>query len=579
MLAVARRSRGVFLLVLWLTGTFMPAQPSQSAPAARLAAVAVDPTPQGIALTIDLTAPFLPSGVSLASPDRLVFDFPGFSLQGPARRIPVNHSGIEDVRVALFSVSPPMSRIVADSRQALKFEIKAVGNRVVIDIAAPDVGPAAADVVHPAASVTRETAPSQTDAFPEKTPPAVLGSDISNAEKPATPLQRKPGAYALQSKARDLKLEDLQALEDKAEAGDAEAETILGLAYHAGILLKKDDALAVALLHKAADQKFMAADESLGIFAETGVSRREPAPAEAIEWYKKAVQLGSLDAATNIGLMYADGNGVPKDPAQAIIWFRRAATGGDSIAQYNLALMYKRGAGVPKDNNEYLRWLTAAADQNLIPAQLDLASFCLHPADGTALDAARAIHYYELAAQHGSDRATVALGNIFATGLPGKPDYDLAVKWYRVAADHGQADGKFGLGERYALGQGVALDLTEARRLFTAAADQGQVNAQYNLAVMYEEANGTPADPALARHYFQLAAEQGMPQAQFRLGRLLASEHPSAHDRVAACQWLMLAQEFVKESSPVLSEVRKSMSAQEIAEAEHAVDNWRMAHR
>jgi len=69
-----------------------------------------------------------------------------------------------------------------------------------------------------------------------------------------------------------------------------------------------------------------------------------------------------------------------------------------------------------------------------------------------------------------------------------------------------------------------------------------------------------------------------MAKAQFRLGRLLSASKDSS-ERVSAYKWLMLAQESVKESSPVLNDLRKSMSPQEIAEAEHGVDSWRIAHR
>jgi hypothetical protein len=41
----------------------------------------------------------------------------------------------------------------------------------------------------------------------------------------------------------------------------------------------------------------------------------------------------------------------------------------------------------------------------------------------------------------------------------------------------------------------------------------------------------------------------------------------------------MLAQDSIRESSPVLSEVRKYMSADEIAKAEREVDAWRLARR
>ena len=120
--------------------------------------------------------------------------------------------------------------------------------------------------------------------------------------------------------------------------------------------------------------------------------------------------------------------------------------------------------------------------------------------------------------------------------------------------------------------------MAEARRLLTAAADQGQIDAQYALATMCEEGAGAPADRSLAAHYYQLAAEQGMPKAQFRLGRLLTKDTESRSDRVAAYKWLSLSQDSVKDSAAVLSELRKSMNEQEIAEGEQQVESWRLAH-
>jgi TPR repeat protein len=171
------------------------------------------------------------------------------------------------------------------------------------------------------------------------------------------------------------------------------------------------------------------------------------------------------------------------------------------------------------------------------------------------------------------------LGTIFAKGVQGKPDYEQSVSWYGKAAEQRDRDGECGLAIRYALGQGVPVDLLEARRLFKAAADQGQLEAQYNLAVLSEEGKGGPVDQDAAAHYFQLAAEQGATKAQFRLGRLLASKQESPGDKVSAYRWLTLAQDSIKESSAALSDLRKSMNEQEIAEADREVDAWRIAHQ
>lgn len=530
--------------------------------------VSVTQRPKGLTIEIAVSAPVVPTSDRLTNPDRLVFDFPGCELEGANRHIPVNIGLVGELRISLFRVQPPVTRVVVASKSPVDFQVKPSGNAVVIEITFPNAVPDTAASTRQAPSVEGEHA--ATASIPERQPGRELAGRAA---------ERQPSAYSLQAKAKALNIEDLQALEDKAESGDPGSQTTLALAYHAGVLLKRDDAEALRLLHKAADHGFMAAQESMGIFSEMGIGLEQPAPAEALDWYKKAARQGSVDAATNIALMYADGRGVPRDPAQALSWFRQAAEGGDSAAQYNLALIYERGDAIPPDKKESIRWRTAAADQNVLPAILDLARIYMHPPDSTPPDINRAIHYYEKAADLGSGIADAILGTIFANGMQGKPDYDQSVKWYRKAAEQGQPDGEFGLGLRYALGQGVPLDLEEARRLFTAAADQGQVDAQYDLAIVYEEGKGTPADQSLAEHFYQLAANQGMPKAQFRLGRLLASKQQSRSDRVSAYKWLMLAQDSIKESSAVLSDLRKSMNEQEITEAEREVDTWRLAQR
>jgi hypothetical protein len=94
----------------------------------------------------------------------------------------------------------------------------------------------------------------------------------------------------------------------------------------------------------------------------------------------------------------------------------------------------------------------------------------------------------------------------------------------------------------------------------------------------WEESKDAPADPELAEHSYELAADQGVPKAQFRLGQLLARKSESQDSRVLAYKWLTLAQSSIKESSPLLSDLKKLMSPQEVEEAEHKADDWRRTH-
>ena len=523
--------------------------------------VVVSQKTNAIEIEVTATAPFLPQGVRLTSPDRLVFDFPGYGLSGSGRHIAVELGPVKAVRVSLFQLQPPITRVVVDLRKSAEFQVKPSGNGALIDISLTE--PESPSVAHPALKENASATPAPLNQ-PEP------------RDLPQHPLSRV-SAYALQARARSLKLEDLQTLEQRAQAGDEEAETTLALAYHDAVLLKRDDTEALRLLHAAADQGFMAAQESLGIFLQMGIGMPRPAPEEALNWYRKAAEQGSMDAATNIALMYSSGIGVEKDPVQALTWFRRSAEEGDATAQYNLALIYAQGKGVAKDYKESVHWLTLAADQNVLPAVLDLATFYLQPPDGESADLDRAVRYYEIAAELGSTDAEATLGNIFASEALGKPDYEQAVRWYRKAADQGQPVGEFGLGIRYKLGQGVPQNFQDARRLFEAASERGLADAQYELGTIWEEGKGESPDPLMAEHYFQLAAEQGNAKAQFRLGRLLAAKAQLHADRISAYKWLMLAQS-VPEDAAALSSLRKTMSAEEVAEGDHAVDDWRISH-
>ena len=51
-------------------------------------------------------------------------------------------------------------------------------------------------------------------------------------------------------------------------------------------------------------------------------------------WLRKAAEQGHAAAQANLGAMYEEGSGVPKDDQQAVAWFRKAAEQGSAIGQY-----------------------------------------------------------------------------------------------------------------------------------------------------------------------------------------------------------------------------------------------------
>ena len=84
----------------------------------------------------------------------------------------------------------------------------------------------------------------------------------------------------------------------------------------------------------------------------------EPAKTQDIEQLRKAAEQGDARAQTNLGLMYAIGQGVPQNHQEAASWYRKAAEQGNIAAQFNLALMYAKGLGVSQDYQEAVNMTT-----------------------------------------------------------------------------------------------------------------------------------------------------------------------------------------------------------------------------
>ena len=62
-----------------------------------------------------------------------------------------------------------------------------------------------------------------------------------------------------------------------------------------------------------------------------------------------------------LGMMYANGRGVPQDYTTARGWYEKAAVQGHAMAQYNLGALYFNGQGVPQNNvKTYMLWSLAA---------------------------------------------------------------------------------------------------------------------------------------------------------------------------------------------------------------------------
>ena len=126
-------------------------------------------------------------------------------------------------------------------------------------------------------------------------------------------------------------------------------------AYH-----KRDYATALREWRPLAEQGSALAQFNLGFMYDQGEGIPKD-DKEAVKWYRLAAEQGNAAAQGNLGLMYDQGKGVPKDDKEAVKWYRLAAEQGSALAQSNLGLMYEKGEGVPKDYVEAYKWLNLSA--------------------------------------------------------------------------------------------------------------------------------------------------------------------------------------------------------------------------
>ncbi len=125
----------------------------------------------------------------------------------------------------------------------------------------------------------------------------------------------------------------------------------------------------------------------------------------ALKKFLPLAEQGEADAQNKLGVMYAEGQGVPQDYAEAMKWFRLAADQGYAKAQHNLGYMHEYGEGVTQDYQEALRWFRLAADQGYAVAQTNLG-FMYAKGHGVTKDYVQAYVWYTLAASQGDDLAT-----------------------------------------------------------------------------------------------------------------------------------------------------------------------------
>lgn len=210
--------------------------------------------------------------------------------------------------------------------------------------------------------------------------------------------------------------------------------------------------------------------------------------AESFKWLKKSAEGGNVNAMNAVGNMYYEGLGIEKDYSEALKWYLQAAEKNHPMAMFNAGNMYFEGEGTPKDYDETLKWFKKSAEMGYPSAMGNLGAMYFN-GWGVKKDYAEAFKWYKKLADKGDPKAMFNVASMYYKGTGVDRSYSDAFKWYMKAAEDGEVDAMFNIGKMYYKGEGVTKNFSESLRWFRRAAAAGDEKARQIVEEMEKEDN------------------------------------------------------------------------------------------
>jgi len=227
---------------------------------------------------------------------------------------------------------------------------------------------------------------------------------------------------------------------------------------------------------------------------------------EQISSLRKRAESGDSQAQLNLGLAYANGDGVMKNNIEAVNWWTRSAERGNSMAQFNIGLSYAKGDGVSRDYLQAIRWYRRSIEQDDRESFLHAQSY-YSSLNNRNKGTAEIFEYVLGLAIRGSAVAQNQLGYAYENGIYISRDEEKAVEWYLKSAEQGNAKAQCNIGFACLTGAGTKADKVAALAWWTKSAEQNNFLALLSLVVAYSAGWGTKKSEIESYAYFSLASD------------------------------------------------------------------------
>ena len=350
-------------------------------------------------------------------------------------------------------------------------------------------------------------------------------------------------------------LSKFQQLLNRAESNDPEAMFEVGRAYENGEDVEKDEQKAFYWFEKASELGHAIASNLCGIYC----SKANDA-SRSFEYFKKAYNLGNIDAAINLGNCYENGKGTNKDLNAAIDCYNFALNKGYNSGAYCLGFLYM-DAGDEKNEKLYF---AKAAEMN-------------HP-HGTAVYGiilqqegkhAQAFEYFKKAKELGNAQDALLLGSCYENGKGVEKNIDTAIECYKFALEKGDSRGANNLCyiyevmgdiEKVKFYSSKSMELndssgfhtygsclekeknyTEALKYYQKGYELNNEVAAWRLGLLYQNGYGTQKDLLKAVDLFRFAIDNGCVAAINSLAFICNDDEFKGLDEFTKFKYLKMA--------------------------------------
>jgi hypothetical protein len=160
------------------------------------------------------------------------------------------------------------------------------------------------------------------------------------------------------------------------------------------------NAEALARLRRHVENEVPEAIAFLGSVYRDGLYGLVQSDKKAAKIWKRAVELGDVEATGLLGGLYHEGLGVKLDKKKAERLYRAAADRGDVFAQARLGNLLDS----EQRFEEAARYYALAANQGCTDGEYNLG-WCYQHGEGTEVDLGKARYWYERAAAKGNEKA------------------------------------------------------------------------------------------------------------------------------------------------------------------------------